>query len=76
MQQPETAGTATFTVYINGVAGTLNTVINAGTTNNAVATQNPNIDSFNAGDRITVKVTTAGAYNATDCETVVYVHIN
>ena len=71
-----TQGTATFSVYINGVFGTLSTVINAAPTNNAVTTQVPNIDNFVSGDRITVKLTTTGAFNATDGEATLFVHLN
>jgi hypothetical protein len=70
------ASAAVFNVYINGVQKTLTATIQAGATNNVVATQNTGIDTFVAGDRISVEITTTNNFNPTDGEAVVYVHIN
>jgi len=70
-----TAGTATFEVFLNGVATGLTAVLDATDTQYAFATQADTADPFVAGDRIDIRVTTDGTWAPTtvdvDCSVVI-----
>ncbi|MDX2443531.1 MAG: hypothetical protein QNK30_06990 [Bacteroidales bacterium] len=61
-----TAGTATFTVFNNGSATSVNAVIN-GSNPQRIATNNGNV-SFSAGDILDLRASTTVSYNPTNIE--------
>lgn len=73
--EARTAGTATFEVYKNGAATGLTAVLDATDTQYASSTQAASLDTFVAGDRLDVRVTTDGSWAPTtaDVEAVVSV---
>lgn len=73
--EARTAGTATFEVFINGTGTGLTTVLDATDTQYAFAVQVAGSDSFSAGDRLDVRVTTDGSWTPTtaDVEVTIFV---
>lgn len=73
--EARTASTATFEVYKNGVATGLTCVLDGTNTTFAFGVQAIDLDTFAAGDRLDVRVTTTGTWTPTtaDVEAVIVV---
>ncbi len=57
-----TAGSATFTVTVNGTLGTLQAIINTSDSSFVYASQSPGIDTFTAGQGLSFSVTTSSGF--------------
>ena len=70
-----TAGTATFTVFLNGATTGFTVVLDATNTNNFSNTQASGADPFGANGQIDVRATTTSTWTptSTDCEAAVTV---
>lgn len=66
--EARTAGTATFEVYKNGAATGLTAVLDGTDTQYAYAVQAASLDTFVAGDRLDVRVTTDGTWAPTTAD--------
>lgn len=73
--EARTAGTATFEVFKNGIGTGLTTVLDATDTQYAFGVQAEGVDTFAAGDRIDVRVTTDGSWAPTTADVEVSVTI-
>lgn len=68
-------GTLTVEVTINGVGTGLTAVLDATNTTAKATTQDPNLDTYNAGDRIGVRITTDNLWTPTTADITVMVEV-
>jgi hypothetical protein len=76
LAEARTAGTLTVDATVNGVASGLQAVLNGSNTQHHAATQAIDVDTFSAGDRIGVDITTDAGWLPVSADLLVIVYVS